>query len=53
MQVNVVIISVTVITDNRMARNPGDRRGEAVVKMEFESSGIERIKVRVQGGVAL
>ena len=41
MQVNVVIASVTIVTDNRTARNPGNRCGEAVIKADFESSGIE------------
>ena len=40
-QVDVVIVSVTIVTDNRTARNPGNRRGEAVIKPDFKSSGIE------------
>jgi hypothetical protein len=40
-EVNVVIVAVTIVTYNRTARNAGNRRGEAVIKTDFESSGIE------------
>ena len=41
MEVNVVIVRVTVVTYNRAAWNTCNRRGEAIIETDFESSGIE------------
>lgn len=41
MQVNVVVFSVAIITDNCTAWNAGNGRREAVIDTDFESSGIE------------
>lgn len=41
MEVNVVIPSFTIVTNDRAARDPSNRSGEAIVDAEFEASGIE------------
>ena len=44
-EVSVVIISVTSVTNDRSAWDSGDRGREAIVEPEFESLGIERIEI--------
>jgi hypothetical protein len=41
MEVSVVVLGFPIVTDNRAARDPGNRSGEAIVNTEFEAPGIE------------
>ena len=40
-QVDIVVVAFAIVTDNRAARDSGNRRGETVVKSDFKSSGIK------------
>jgi len=52
-QVDVVIVALAIVTDNRAARYSRNRRGETAIKSDFKSSSTERVKIRVQASVAL
>ena len=52
-EINVVIVGVTIVTDNRAAWDASNRRGKAVIRADFKSTGIEGVKIRIQGSVAL
>jgi hypothetical protein len=52
-EINVVIVGVTIVTDNCATWDAGNRRGKAVIKADFKSTGIKGVKIRIQGSVAL
>lgn len=41
MEISIVILGFAIITDDRAARDPGNRSGEAIIDAEFEPSGIK------------